>query len=47
MTQFCGDVGNAYVNAFTNKKVYAVVGKEFGEPLEGLIIIIKMALYGL
>ena len=30
MTQLCGDVSNAYVNAFTNEKVYAVAGKEFG-----------------
>ena len=47
MTQLCGDVGNAYVNAFTNEKVYAVAGKEFGEMLEGSIIIIRKALYGL
>ncbi len=47
MTQLCGDVGNAYVNAFTNEKVYAVAGKEFGEALEGSIVIIKKALYGL
>jgi hypothetical protein len=31
MTQLCGNVGNAYVDAFTNKKVHAVAGKEFGE----------------
>ena len=41
-----GDVSNAYVNAHTNEKVYAIAGKEFGE-LEGKIIIIKKALYGL
>jgi hypothetical protein len=47
MSQLCGDVGNAYVNAFTNEKVFAVAGKEFGEALEGCIIIIRKALYGL
>ena len=47
MTQLCGDVGNAHVNACTNEKVYARAGKEFGEALEGSIIIIRKALYGL
>ena len=47
LTQLCGDVGNAFVNAFTNKKVYAVAGKEFGEALEGCIIVVRKALYGL
>ncbi len=41
------DVGNAFVNAFTNEKVYAVAGKEFGEALEGCIIVVRKALYGL
>jgi hypothetical protein len=47
MDQLCGDVGNAYVNAFTNEKVYAVTGNEFGESLAECVIIIKKALYGL
>jgi hypothetical protein len=47
MDQLCGDVGNAYVNAFTNKKVNAIAGKEFGESLAGSVIVIKKALYGL
>jgi hypothetical protein len=48
MCQLCRDVGNAYVNAFTNEKVYATVaGKEFGPALEGCVIIIVKALYGL
>jgi hypothetical protein len=42
----CGDIGNAYVNAFTNEKVYAREGPEFGD-LEGSIVIILKALYGL
>ena len=43
-TQLCGNIGNAYVNAFTNEKVYTVAGKEFGETVEGSIIIIRKAL---
>ena len=46
MSQLCGDVGNAYVNATTNEKVYARAGPEFGEH-EGCIVIIIKALYGL
>ena len=46
LEQLCGDVGNAYVNAFTNERVYAIAGPEFGE-LEGQVIIIRKALYGL
>ena len=34
ITKLCGNAGNAYVNAFTNEKVYAVADKEFGETLE-------------
>ena len=43
----CGDVGNAYVNAYLNEKVYSRCGPEFGEDLVGRILIIKKALYGL
>lgn len=43
----CGDVGNAYVNAYTNELVYSKCGKEFGANLEGKTLIIKKALYGL
>jgi hypothetical protein len=46
LRQLCGDCKNAYVNAFTNEKVYARAGPEFGE-LEGSIVIILKALYGL
>ncbi len=41
-----GDVGNAFVNAYTNEKVYSRAGPEFGDR-EGSIVIIKKALYGL
>jgi len=40
------DVGNAYLEAYTNEKVYVISGTEFGE-LEGHIYIIRKALYGL
>jgi hypothetical protein len=43
----CGDVGNAYVNAFTNELVYCRAGPEFGEELQDSIVIIRKALYGL
>ena len=43
----CGDVGNAYVNAYTNELVYSKCGKEFGPDLEGKTVIVKKALYGL
>ncbi len=43
----CGDVGNAYVNAYTNELVYSRCRKEFGPNLEGKTLIIKKALYGL
>lgn len=47
LQQLCGDIGNAFPNAYTNEKVYVSrAGKEFGE-LEGKTIIIKRALYGL
>ena len=43
----CGDIGNAYVNAYTNKKVYFIAGDEFGKAMKGSIVIIVQALYGL
>ena len=43
----CGNIGNAYVNAYTNKKVYAIAGDEFGKAMKGSIVIIVRALYGL
>jgi hypothetical protein len=45
--QLCGDVTNAFVQAYINKKVYAVAGLEFGLKLVGNILIIRKALYGL
>jgi hypothetical protein len=45
--QLCGNVTNAFVQAYTNKKVYAVAGLEFGLELVGKIVIIRKGLYGL
>ena len=42
----CGDVSNAFVNAYTNEKIYCRAGPEFGDR-EGCIVIIDKALYGL
>ena len=40
------DIGNAYLEAFTDEKIYIVDGPEFQE-LEGYILIFLKALYGL
>ena len=40
------DIGNAYLEAFTDEKLYIVAGPEFQE-LEGYILIFLKALYGL
>ena len=40
------DVGNAYLEAKTDEKVYVIAGPEFGEK-EGHVFVIKKALYGL
>ena len=40
------DIGNAYLEAFTDEKLYIVAGPQFQE-LEGYILIFLKALYGL
>ena len=40
------DIGNAYLEAFTDEKLYIVAGQEFQE-LKGYILIFLKALYGL
>ncbi|KAL7568550.1 hypothetical protein ACA910_002662 [Epithemia clementina (nom. ined.)] len=40
------DIGNAYLEAFTDEKLYIIAGPEF-EELEGHILIFHKALYGL
>jgi hypothetical protein len=46
LDQLCGDLSLAFVNAYTNKLVYAIAGPEFGEH-EGKTVVIRKALYGL
>ena len=43
----CGDIVNAYVNAYTKEKVYAISGDGFGKAMKGSVVIIVQALYGL
>ena len=43
----CGDIGNAYVNAYTNEKLYAISGGEFEKAMKGSVVIMVQALYGL
>ena len=40
-------IGNAYVNAYTNEKVYAIAGDELRKTMKGSVVIIVRALYGL
>ena len=40
------DIGNAYLEAYTQESVYIIAGPEFGD-LEGHILVIVKALYGL
>ena len=43
---WCTDVGNAYLEARTDEKIYIIAGSEFGEK-EGHTLLIHKALYGL
>ena len=47
LEMLCGNIDNAYVNAYTNKKVYAIAGDEFRKAMRGSVVIIVQALYGL
>ena len=40
------DIGNAYLEAYTQEKLFIIAGPEF-EELEGFILIFNKALYGL
>ena len=46
MPSWSTDIGNAYLEAKTQEKVYIIAGPEFQE-LEGHILVIIKALYGL
>ncbi len=41
------DIGNAYLNADCAERIYTVAGKEFGKALQGRVLIVSKALYGL
>eukprot|EP00957_Ditylum_brightwellii_P084882 6454508-Ditylum_brightwellii.AAC.1 len=41
----CGDIVNAYVNAYTTERVYSADGPEFGEDLIRKIVVMRKALY--
>ena len=43
---WCTDIGNAYLESYTQEKVYIVAGPEFGDR-QGHTLIIRKALYGL
>ena len=42
-----GDIGNAYLNAYTSEKVYYRAGLEWGPLLKGCVLVIIRAVYGL
>ena len=42
---WCTDIGNAYLEAYTEELLYIIAGPEFGE-LEGHTMIVVKALYG-
>lgn len=41
------DIGNAYLNAYTQEKVHTTCGPEFGSQHLGCVAVIRKALYGL
>ena len=46
MEVWCTDIGNAYLESFTQEKVYIIAGPEFGDR-QGHVLIIRKAIYGL
>ena len=42
-----GDIGSAYLNAFTKEKIWSILGLEFGEKMRDKVVKIIEALYGL
>ena len=41
------DVGNPYLEAVTKEKVYVIAVPEFGKEMQGLLLVIRRAIYGL
>jgi hypothetical protein len=46
METWATDVGNAYLEAVTDEKVYVIAGPDFGH-LQGHVLVVYKALYGL
>ena len=46
LSELCGDIGNAFIQADTKEKIYTRCGPEFGN-MDGSIALIVRALYGL
>jgi hypothetical protein len=46
LTELCGDIGNAFIQAKTNEKIFTRCGPAFGDK-EGCVALIVRALYGL
>ena len=46
LNMIVGDIGNAFVQAYTEEKIWSRAGPEFGDK-EGSVIILNKALYGL
>ena len=46
LTVVCGDIGNAFIQANTNEKIFTRVGSEFGDRAGSIALIVR-ALYGL
>ena len=42
-----GDIGSAYLNAFTKEKIWSILGIEFGENMKDRVVQVVKALYGL
>ena len=47
LTVCAGDIGNAFLYGKTKEKVYIIAGPEFGKELQGRVLIVDKALYGL
>ena len=43
----CGNISIAYINAYTNEKVYAIAEYKSGKEIRGKVVMIKRVLYGL
>ena len=41
-----GDIGNAYLNAITIKKIHYRAGNEWGQMIKGRVLVIARTLYG-